>query len=569
MCPHQSEQLAACIGLRVVHHTPEFVLLADGPADAIVASDAGGIIVGNLFARHGPPEQVRSLNDDDSRRASLTSGRHLVERFWGSYVAAFRSATGITVLRDPSGGLSCYYAQGKLGTAFASDFTLLVTAGVTVAAVDWDVVGRSLLLPHLPFEKTAIHGVAQLLAGCSLDVAAPLPAARRVWSPWDHIDPWSGNEPASDRLGRAVRSVHSAWASGFARPLVGLSGGLDSSIVAACLARASPSISCVTLSTSDPAGDERIYAREVACAFNANLIEAFHAVEAIDMDVSVAEGVPLPCGKLHEMAYNQAVREAVSLCEADGFFVGAGGDNVFYLTHSARPVIDRYSKEGWSRGTLSTFKDVCALTGSSPWQVLDEAMRVYRARGKGMGWKADPGLLHTDFLAAQKDQPVEHPWFDHPSDTPPGRIGHVTLLLRAMNHIEHRDKSLAVPMISPLLSQPIVEMCLGIPSWEVCEGGVDRAVARRAFASALPPKVAARQGKGTPEGFVANFIEQRRSEIAERLIDGELARKGIVDRVQLEGLFKREGDVGDAHRPRLMALLDTEAWVRRWGSVGS
>src|SRR3546814_12928828 len=89
---------------------------------------------------------------------------------------------------------------------------------------------------------------------------------------------------------------------------------------------------------------------------------------------------------------------------------------------------------------------------------------------------------------------------DWSSDVCSSDLGHISMILRAMNHIEHRDKELAVPMISPLLSQPVIEACLGIPSWEACEGGVDRSAARRAFSGALPPSVVGRHGKGSPSG---------------------------------------------------------------------
>src|SRR3546814_6943404 len=81
------------------------------------------------------------------------------------------------------------------------------------------------------------------------------------------------------------------------------------------------------------------------------------------------------------------------------------------------------------------------------------------------------------------------------------------------------------PMISSLLSQPIVEYFLGIPPWEACEGGVDRSVARRAFAQDLPIAVTARSGKGSPDGFVGHYIDTHRTEIFERLMDGTLDRK--------------------------------------------
>src|SRR3546814_12744807 len=74
----------------------------------------------------------------------------------------------------------------------------------------------------------------------------------------------------------------------------------------------------------------------------------------------------------------------------DAFFVGAGGDNVFYLTHSARPIVDRYRTEGLSKGLIDTISDICTITGASIWRVLREAIRVGSRGSRGAtGWHAD------------------------------------------------------------------------------------------------------------------------------------------------------------------------------------
>src|SRR3546814_5560641 len=105
------------------------------------------------------------------------------------------------------------------------------------------------------------------------------------------------------------------------------------------------------------------------------------------------------------------------------------------------------------------------------------------------------------------------------------------------------------PMISSLLSQPIVEYFLGIPPWEACEGGVDRSVARRAFAQDLPIAVTARSGKGSPDGFVGHYIDTHRTEIFERLMDGTLANSGLVDRTQLELALRADAKLRPADCP--------------------
>src|SRR3546814_7376985 len=118
-----------------------------------------------------------------------------------------------------------------------------------------------------------------------------------------------------------------------------------------------------------------------------------------------------------------------------------------------------------------------------------------------------------------------------------------------------------VPMSSSLLSQPIGEYCLGIPPLEACEGGVDRSVARRAFAQDLPIAVTARSGKGSPDGFVGHYIDTHRTEIFERLMDGTLANSGLVDRTQLELALRADAKLRPAdcrseeHTSELQSLM--------------
>jgi asparagine synthase (glutamine-hydrolysing) len=89
-------------------------------------------------------------------------------------------------------------------------------------------------------------------------------------------------------------------------------------------------------------------------------------------------------------------------------------------------------------------------------------------------------------------------------------------------------------VLHPLFSQPVVEACLAIPSWEWRAGGIDRAVARQAFAADLPEEILRRRTKGGPDGFCAEIIRHHHARIRARLLDGALARQGILDRVAVE-----------------------------------
>ncbi|MDE2562721.1 MAG: hypothetical protein KGL48_10805 [Sphingomonadales bacterium] len=553
-------------GLQIAFQHKGMALLVSDTTDLIALPGQNGVIVGTLFHRHGLPEQIRVLLTDSANSITTTAGRHLVERFWGGYVAAIVTTDGICVLRDPSAMVPCYHSVCEDGVAFASDATLLVDAGLVTPTIDWDAVGRVLYEHDLPSAGTAIAGIGQVRAGFARVVKADDVRDEQYWSPWDHVR--TGYDRSAGRnvevLGGAVRQAVAGWASCYGKVLAGVSGGLDSSIIAVCLAASKADLTCLTLVTDDPVGDERDYARAICESISAPLVEERYAIASIDLGRSVAADVPCPNGKAHEEAYNSAVRRIAERHGVDAFFTGLGGDSVFYLTHSSRPLVDRYVEGGWSSGLWDTAQDICSITGASIWQVLREAKRVHRIRRAGYQWHLFEDFLHSDFIAAERKHLVSHPWLERSGEMPPGKQGHLATLLRAINHMEHRDKALSVPLVSPLMSQPIIEAALAIPSWESCSGGVDRAVARQAFAGQLPPKIVNRRDKGGPDGFVAQIIHRHRAEIRERLLDGRLVRQGLLDRAALDHALQFGTRLRPQDYPRIMALLDTEAWANHW-----
>src|SRR5262245_22713771 len=72
-----------------------------------------GLVLGKLFPRepdeHTVPRAVAM--DEDATRATLrTAGRHLIDAYWGRYVAFVRDepARTLRVIRDPTGGIPCF-----------------------------------------------------------------------------------------------------------------------------------------------------------------------------------------------------------------------------------------------------------------------------------------------------------------------------------------------------------------------------------------------------------------------------------------------------------------------------
>jgi asparagine synthase (glutamine-hydrolysing) len=480
-------------------------------------------------------------------------------------VAIFRSEDGIEILRDPSGGLPCYYLGDGDVLFFASDVDLFLQAKLYCPSVDWDDLAWQLYAAGLPSEFTALAGIRELQQGTVLNNECGAIRKEALWSPWAFA---SGDADLSDhereeQLRRVVQNCISAWASAHRKILVGVSGGLDSSIVWSCASQTKALVEGITLATEDPSGDERVFARALFEADQAELHEAFFLLGDIDLGKSCAQHLPRPLGRSHELAYAKMVRRYLKGTSSDCFFTGNGGDNVFSYSQSAAAVTDRILAQGAGIGAFRTLIDICRMVGCNPLEAALNAGKAFRRR-KSYIWQPDKLFLAKEVADASARRELTHPWLHAPSGSLPGKIGHVARLLRIQLHLEGFERTTTPPVINPLMSQPIVEECLGIQSWDWCSGGINRSVARRAFAKSLPPAILNRQSKSGPDSFCVELIERNRAEIRSRLLDGQLVGRGLINGSQLEGALAGEGLVRGSDYVRILSLLDTEAWIIGW-----
>jgi asparagine synthase (glutamine-hydrolysing) len=545
--------------------TNRWVAALVGPSCPCLAVNGAGCILGRIFERSGPPTAVQSVGDDEAAVIAATEGRSLLASHWGGYVAAIRGEGSVTILRDPSADFPCYFVSTGQVTVFASDAELLVRTGLVDIAVDYDEIGRQLFRAFVPVPATALHGVHELLAGFAIHISDRVSPQEQCWNPWDHVDR-SDQDPIEESraLARTIQHAIQATASPYGRLLVSVSGGLDSSIVALCLARARADIICLTMFTDDPAGDERLFARVLCDGLGLKLIERQYRFEDIDLDQAIAANFPRPRDRLQALAFERVHYAVAAELGADAFVTGNGGDHVFGYSQSAAPVADRYLTEGLSRGTLASLIDVCRQTGCGMADALRQAWTLVHSDHRYVV-RPNRLLLSPGFAASLGPGDWHHPWLDAPGAALPGKAAHVATILRVQPNLEP-SLGTAYPVLNPLVSQPVVEHCLKIPSWSWREGGRDRALVRRAFADALPPAVRDRRVKGTPGRFAARLLDHFRPALRERLLSGRLAAAGIIDAVEIDRILTGERPVGDLERVRILELINAETWIAHWQS---
>lgn len=562
-----ADQLTQRVGLPTRQIGPACFLAIDQPP-VMFLSGQRGAVVGKVFERDAGYHRVSSLGVDTQEDLMRGGGAKLLARHWGGYVAISCGARGICVRRDPSGAMPCYYVQKHNLWAFASDPALLIDAGLLDPEIDWSELTRFLYSGALPSTQTCLHGLREISPGTAVTTRGDQHEVQQWWSPWDYTSRDGTRDETFhvDLLQSVLQGCVGAWASSFDAKLIGVSGGLDSSIVAVCVPDAHAQLTCATLVTRDPAGDERRYAKPLCERLGAELVEIFYDVEAVDIAASCVAHLPRPSGRTATQFYNIAMQALCRDRRSDALFSGNGGDNVFAFSQSARPLVDRYRSEGLGVGLLDTLGDISRLTGASILQVLAAARRIKRANA--YSWKADTRFLHADVVTAERRAPLNHPWLKIPSGGLPGQAAHIAGLLRVQPTLDGFDRASHPPTVNPLMSQPVMELCLAIPSWQWCSGGENRAIARRAFKGRLPEMILSRRSKGTPDSFSQQLLDRHFNGIRERLLDGRLAASGIVDRATLEAFFRGHSANISHERVRIFSLLDTEAWIEHWQRLG-
>lgn len=552
-----AERVTGPTGLTIVAELPTALVVADRATK--YGLPLKPLVLGDMFAR-----QTGERIDERERGGCLTSPDTMLRTAWGRYLAIFDDgAAGLRIVRDPSGAVACYYRLTTDMIAIASDLQLLDLAMPARAGLDWSEIGRLLVEVDLRSPRTGLANTTELLPGTLLTIGPADHTLSSCWSPWDHARPSRDQDfgRAAATLRERIATVTAALAAAHEGAIATVSGGLDSSIVALTLA-GHVDLGCLTLATEDPSGDERRYARLVAAATGSRYLEHILDPAAIDLQRSQAAHLPRPVGRPFLVPMIAAFTEAIRLCDATTVFNGIGGDNVFCFLQSATPAADRLTR-GDLIGAAVTVGDIARMTGASYPTVATAALRRAAQGNKPRPWRRDCRFVRPELAREIAD--YAHPWLQPSAGGRVGTGAHVTMLLRAQNYIDPWTPDFPADVINPLLAQPVVEHCLGIPSWEWCRGGRDRSVARAAFADRLPPAIVQRSWKGGPDGFIAAIVDRRRETIQQLLAEGMLAEQGLVDRGAVRGALEDRRPLAAGNALRLLSLADTEAWVRTHG----
>lgn len=560
-----------------------FCFTSDSPCvdDVYVLQGDRGVVLGRLFELddRGISRSVPSIPQHHVRAIEFTAGRHLIDHYWGRYVAFVLAERGAVkcVLRDPSGVLSCLYMEREGVTVYFHRIQDLEPILEITPSINRRYLLGRLLYNSVCVTQTGIVGVNALLPGQRVLHDEERREVDFVWNPTEI----AGSDEVTDvhdavRMTRqTVRGCVDAWAGCFDGILHRLSGGLDSNIVLSCLrdAPTKPRLAAINeFYTSSATANDRRLADMASQRSNCEIIHwesnAKFRIPRPDRPTRSASPV-LFCVDI------EARQRLARLARDRGYsavFSGNGGDEIFYRGGRFPTAADYLWMNGVSTKLLQIVLDDARYTNVSFWRVLKRTLTSGSRRKRWAVRDMHPrsmGYLLTDSIMREAEcaDDLWHPLFSGVLHLPPAKLDQAYLLTFGSSAEFNPYNVPGSPVgIAPLMSQPIIELSLRTPVHVLRSGGRDRAVARMAFASELLPDISLRKKTAEASPYFESVLRANVDTFRDFLLDGFLVQNGYLDHHKLNGVLTGSPTVHPTGASDLLRYMDIEAWCRGWAT---
>jgi len=559
-------------GLRVYSYG-----IRKGSSNVYSLPDGTGVVLGTLFRRQRGYSAARlTLSMREAQGIHASAGLNLIEQYWGRYVALFQSQDSgtIKVIKSPAGELDCQSTCiGGVRVFFSrADHCPLLRS--RSCSPNWSYLAADLAVGMLPETRdTGVNEIQRVLHGECWSLRHGRVERRQYWHPYKFVtaDRIDDPEVAASELRYTTHECVRAWASCYDTKLAMLSGGLDSSIVVCLLAANSmhSDVVCVNYRNAyDPVTDERHFARTVTDETGFALIEleqsaAFSLGRLLEMPRLAA-----PCQPLSELCNSARERELSQRYHASAVFTGHGGDQLFFQNGSQYICADYVATHGLRPKAVSVALDAARIARDALWPTLIQGIA---------------GAFHHDTLApilsryelsrlltseaadeVRKRRLFVPSWFDSSGRMPTGKCWQVIGLSYPNDLYGSYAAEDDPEYVLPLLSQPLQELCLRIPTHILSVGGKDRGLARRAFARDVPASILHRSSKGFVDDYFQELLAANLPFIKSLVCDGALVKERIVDAAMLERTLQLDHSMGMGNAIEIIQLASTEAWLRAW-----
>jgi asparagine synthase (glutamine-hydrolysing) len=505
-------------------------------------------------------------------------GADAVTQLRGMFAFAIwdRARQRLLLARDRLGEKPLYFGVRDGILYFGSELKALLAARVFAREPDREAIEHYLALGYVPAPRTAIAGISKLAPGSLLLADARSGAFRveRYWCATAPAEARDGPDAREDelvarfgaRLDEAVRGrmISDVPLGAF------LSGGLDSSAVAASMAEAGAGVRTFTVGFDEARHDESEDARRVA-----EHLGTIH--RRLEVTADALAVIPRLVWHFDEPFADSSAIPSYYVCKAAREHVtvvltGDGGDEVFggyrrYLPDRADRLEERLP------GALRSA--AAGLARLLPPGFAGRDFARYAARPAPDRYVSRIGIFTYD----ERDELLAAPARSAPEELlgsilrREGRTRSDAEMLADLRTYLPEDILVKVDRMSmahgletrpPLIDHVLVEEALGLDvSWKI-RRGVQKYLLRRMVERRLPASTLgkAKHGFSAP---VAEWLRGPLAPLAGRILEGQRARdRGLLREAEVARLLAEHRAGRRDHSTKIWALLMLELWFRTY-----
>jgi asparagine synthase (glutamine-hydrolysing) len=505
-----------------------------------------------------------------------------LEKIDGMFAFAFYEArTGsLHIARDRFGEKPIYYAEPGGAFVFGSEpRAVLAHPACRDLPVDPGAVASFLAFEYLPGQRGLRSGLMKLPAGHVLTHAGGRTAIRCYWRP----DPdETGAARARESEGERLERLEALLDAGVRDRLIAdvpvgvfLSGGIDSSVIAAFVARHAPGLTALTVAVPGASYDETPAARALARSLGlthevvdldeAALLDAFQAVTA-RMDEPLADSSLLPTWVLSRAA-RRHVTVALGGDGADELFAGyisfkanrgaaALARIPAALGRAGRRLLGALPHSGDYMSGGFLLRQLSQGSGLAPARQWAACMAPFAPEEHGRLWRpealarAEASL--EDPIAERLAARGERPW----STAELIHLFATTYLPEdILQKVDRASMYVSLEVRAPYLGRAFAEYAMSLPSRDKIRGLATKHLLRKLALRHLPREIVERKKHGFAVPLARLLREALKAPVGETLLGAASPLGEWFERAAVERLWTEHQSGARDHRKKLWSLF--------------
>jgi asparagine synthase (glutamine-hydrolysing) len=516
-------------------------------------------------------------------------GEAFLSRVRGMFALALWDARRRVLLaaRDRAGEKPLYYTLTSHGLLLASEIKALLSRVEVRRDLDLDALDQFLTYEYIIAPRTIFQGIQKLAPAHYLVYRDGVVTTTRYWDAADVVErPWTDRE-AADALRETLRGAVRSQMMADVPIGIFLSGGVDSSAVAALLSedRKNAGVSSFSMGFADGSYNELPYAREIASLFNTSHHEGMVTPDVeklfdhliVHLDEPFADISLFPTFLVSQMA-----RAHVKVV-----LTGDGGDELFggYDAYQAQALAARWSgimPKGVTRavdallsalpptekkkGLINKTRRFIDGLANAPEQIAQYRWMTFLSAGAKS--RLYTPAFREALVASDVYRPVREALARARTDDLLNRQLYADLSIYLADDIlvkvDRMSMATSLETRAPFLDVDVMELAFSMPGQLKIRDNARKFVLKQAMQGLVPEGILHRR----KEGFsipMKNWLRRELRPLMERLLAPErLRQRGLIDPDEASRLIAEHCGGRANHAHVLFSLMAFERWAEQF-----